>query len=72
LQRLKAHKYFEYSIDPQGKLEWSRRTNLIEAETVRDGLYLLSTNATVQENSERRCAQSLQEPPGSGGLRFAI
>lgn len=49
LQRLKAHKYFEYSVDPQGKLEWSRRTNLIEAETVRDGLYLLSTNATVQE-----------------------
>jgi transposase len=49
LQRLKAHKYFEYAIDPQGKLEWSRRTNLIEAETVRDGLYLLSTNATVQE-----------------------
>ena len=49
LQRLKAHKYFEYSIDPQGKLEWNRRTNLIEAETVRDGLYLLSTNATVQE-----------------------
>jgi transposase len=46
LQRLKAHKYFEYAIDPQGKLEWSRRTNLIEAETVRDGLYLLSTNAT--------------------------
>jgi len=49
LQRLKAHKYFEYSIDPQGKLRWSRRTNLIEAETLRDGLYLLSTNATVPE-----------------------
>jgi len=49
LQRLKAHKYFEYSVDPQGKLEWSRRTNLIQAEAVRDGLYLLSTNATAQE-----------------------
>ena len=49
LQRLKAHKYFEYSVDPQGKLEWSRRTNLIQAEAVRDGLYLLSTNATTQE-----------------------
>jgi transposase len=49
LQRLKAHKYFQYSVDAQGKLEWSRRTNLIQAEAVRDGLYLLSTNATAQE-----------------------
>jgi transposase len=49
LQRLKAHKYFEYSVGPQGKLEWSHRTNLIQAEAVRDGLYLLSTNATAQE-----------------------
>ena len=49
LQRLKAHKYFQYSVDPQGKLEWSRRTDLIQAEAVRDGLYLLSTNATAQE-----------------------
>jgi transposase len=49
LQRLKAHKYFEYSVDPQGKLAWSPRTDLIQAEAVRDGLYLLSTNATAQE-----------------------
>jgi len=49
LQRLKAHKYFEYSVGPQGKLEWSPRTALIQAEAVRDGLYLLSTNATAQE-----------------------
>src|SRR6266568_8090954 len=25
LQRLKAHKYFDYAVDPQGQLEWSRR-----------------------------------------------
>jgi transposase len=49
LQRLKAHKYFEYAVDPQGKLEWSRRTHLIQAEAIRDGLYLLSTNASAQE-----------------------
>jgi len=49
LQRLKAHKYFEYSVDSQGKLQWNRRNHLIQAEAVRDGLYLLSTNATVQE-----------------------
>src|SRR5208283_3242039 len=49
LQRLKAHKYFEYSVDPQGKLQWSRRADLIQAETARDGLYLLGTNTTARE-----------------------
>lgn len=49
LQRLKAHKYFEYSVNSQGQLQWNRRNHLIQAEAVRDGLYLLSTNATVQE-----------------------
>ena len=49
LQRLKAHKYFEYSVDPQGKLQWSRRSDLILSETLRDGLYLLGTNATVEQ-----------------------
>jgi transposase len=49
LQRLKAHKYFEYAVDPQGQLQWSRRAALIEAEGRRDGLYLLGTNATAQE-----------------------
>ena len=49
LQRLKAHKYFEYSVNPQGKLQWSRRAELIQAETARDGLYLLGTNTTTQE-----------------------
>jgi hypothetical protein len=49
LQRLKAHKYFEYSADPQGKLQWSSQAELIQAETARDGLYLLGTNTTTQE-----------------------
>jgi transposase len=49
LQRLKAHKYFDYWVDPQGRLQWSRRAPLIEAEALRDGLYLLSTNASAQE-----------------------
>lgn len=49
LQRLKAHKYFDYTVDPKGRLQWSRRTGSIEAETVRDGLYLLATNTTSQE-----------------------
>jgi transposase len=49
LQRLKAHKYFDYSVDAQGKVQWSRRNDLIGSEAIRDGLYLLGTNATVQE-----------------------
>jgi transposase len=49
LQRLKAHKYFKYSVDPQGQLHWSRRADSIRAETIRDGLYLLGTNTTAQQ-----------------------
>jgi transposase len=49
LQRLKAHKYFEYFVDPQGHLQWSRRADSIRAETVRDGLYLLGTNTNAEQ-----------------------
>lgn len=51
LQRLKAHKYFDYSVDPKGQLQWSRRADLIQAETIRDGLYLLGTNASAEQIS---------------------
>ena len=47
LQRLKAHKYFDYEVDPRGRLQWSRRTGLIQSEAIRDGLYLLGTNASA-------------------------
>ncbi len=49
LQRFKAHKYFQYSVDVQGKLQWHRRADLIKTEAIRDGLYLLGTNATSRE-----------------------
>jgi transposase len=49
LQRLKAHKYFEYAVDAAGRLLWSRRADLIEAESLRDGLYLLGTNARTEQ-----------------------
>jgi len=49
LQRLKAHKYFEYAVDPQGQLQWSHRADVVEAEKVQDGLYLLGTNTTTAE-----------------------
>jgi transposase len=52
LQRLKAHKYFEYAVDEQGKLQWSRREHLIQSEKNRDGLYLLGTNASQEEISK--------------------
>lgn len=49
LQRLKAHKYFDYTVDERGQLQWSRRVELIKSEAMRDGLYLLGTNASAQE-----------------------
>jgi hypothetical protein len=52
LQRLKAHKYFEYAVDEQGQLQWSRREQLIRSEKNRDGLYLLGTNTTSEQLSK--------------------
>ena len=49
LQRLKAHKYFDYAVGQDGKLHWSRRAHLIKAEGTRDGLYLLGTNASAEQ-----------------------
>ncbi|HYL93809.1 MAG TPA: IS1634 family transposase [Alphaproteobacteria bacterium] len=49
LQRLKAHKYFEYAVDTNGHLQWSRRAEVIQAEHIRDGLYLLGTNAGTEQ-----------------------
>ena len=49
LQRLKAHKYFEYAVDQNGQLQWSRRAEVIQAEQIRDGLYLLGTNASAEQ-----------------------
>ena len=49
LQRLKAHKYFDYVVDQNGQLQWSRRAQVIQTEKIRDGLYLLGTNATMEQ-----------------------
>jgi transposase len=48
LDRLKAHKYFAYHVNPQGQLEWSRKTETIVRETQRDGWYLLHTNCPAE------------------------
>jgi transposase len=44
LQRLKAHKYFDYHVDKRGRLHWQKKAALIEAEQSRDGFYLLHTS----------------------------
>jgi len=49
LQRLKAHKYFSYRVDAQGKLQWERQGELIAQEAQQDGWYLLHTNQTVEQ-----------------------
>ncbi len=49
LQRLKAHKYFEYSVNAQGQIQWSRRAGLVDQEARLDGLYVMGTNASAQQ-----------------------
>lgn len=48
LQRLKAHKYFNYRVEPDGQLHWERKIELIEQEAQQDGWYLLHTNQSVE------------------------
>ncbi len=49
LQRLKAHKYFTYHVDADGKLQWERKAELIAQEAQQDGWYLLHTNESVEK-----------------------
>jgi hypothetical protein len=51
LERVKAHKYFTYTVDAAGTLTWARKSEVIEEETAMDGWYLLHTNATPQQAS---------------------
>lgn len=51
LQRLKAHKYFTYQVDPKGRLQWARKTDLITQEARQDGWYLLHTNEPAERCS---------------------
>ena len=44
LQRLKAHKYFDYRVEGGGELHFSRKQEVIDAEARLDGWYLLQTN----------------------------
>jgi transposase len=51
LERLKAHKYFSYEVDPAGLLQWARKEEVIAAERAHDGWYLLHTNLATAEAS---------------------
>lgn len=52
LDKVKAHKYFQYEIDAQGQLRWSRKTEVIKDEQCRDGWYLLHTNEPAAKCSK--------------------
>ncbi len=54
LQRLKAHKYFTYQVDPKGQLQWERKEDVIAAEAQQDGWYLLHTNEPVERCSSEQ------------------
>jgi transposase len=56
LQRLKAHKYFSYSVDDQGQLRWERKEALIAQEAQQDGWYLLHTNESAENCSKEQVA----------------
>jgi transposase len=49
LQRLKAHKYFDYRVDEKNTLQWSRRESVVTAEEKVDAWYLLRTNLTAEQ-----------------------
>jgi transposase len=48
LQRLQAHKYFSYQVEPGGQLRWERKATVIAQEAQQDGWYLLHTNEPVE------------------------
>jgi hypothetical protein len=54
LQRLKAHQYFTYHVDPKGQLQWERKEDVIAAEAQQDGWYLLHTNEPVERCSSEQ------------------
>ncbi len=51
LERLKAHKYFSYHVDGEGRLQWERKQDAICDEEAYDGWYLLHTNLKAQNAS---------------------
>ena len=64
LLTLKSHKYFEYHINSNGKLEWNLKSNVLEQESRLDGWYVLSTSISTQIAPKEdifKCYRSLLE-----------
>ncbi len=64
LLTLKAHKYFEYHIKSNGKLEWNLKSDVIEQESRLAGWYVLSTSISTQMAPKEcifKCYRSLLE-----------
>jgi len=56
LQRLKAHKYFDYAVDPNGQLQWSRRTEVIQAAQLALCVILRTEPPLLRVNTYFGCA----------------
>lgn len=54
LQRLKAHKYFQYWVDEHGQLQYRKNQELIQTEQSLDGLYLLHTSLQPAQCAKER------------------
>lgn len=52
LQRLNAHKYFDYHVDEDGTLQWSLREDVVAAEARLDGWYLLQSNLAQEQSAK--------------------
>nr|WP_219804484.1 hypothetical protein [Candidatus Methylacidiphilum fumarolicum] len=78
LQRLQAHKYFQYGVDAGGRFWWKLDQERVKEEEATDGWYLLETNLPATKASGqavlthykqlargRGCLFGAQELPGS-------
>lgn len=54
LERLSAHKYFEYRVDDNGVLHYEVKEEKVREEAALDGLYLLRTNLVSEQADEKK------------------
>jgi transposase len=51
-ERNKIEKFFNWEVDDNGSLFWSRKNEIIESEKLLDGCYVIKTNATKSMNKQ--------------------
>ena len=54
LERLSAHKYFEYGVEDNGVLYYRIKEETVREEAALDGLYLLRTNLVSEQVDEKK------------------